>query len=272
MSGYYNEDDLPRFGEMGKNAPELWGEVQRVVRRGLSGGRSEPTREVSDCSGRSPMRCNAPIASTPYTQESLEKGSNLEQMTEAVHVGRGPSRAARRSSTACRCAIRRSIEHVGDRGYESRQRAAFPASGGGATAHLEQPRRPQPATAVRRRPGGKRAASLGGDRHRKSFRSNAGKLCNQTCKHCHVDAGPDRTEENMTPRDVRVVSRRDPQARPPEGRYHGRRAGAQPRTFAGSSSRSGASAAMSWTAAISRSSPCARRAASPSFWRAIGSR
>lgn len=30
------------------------------------------------------------------------------------------------------------------------------------------------------------------------FQVNVGKLCNQTCKHCHVDAGPDRTEENMT--------------------------------------------------------------------------
>ena len=27
---------------------------------------------------------------------------------------------------------------------------------------------------------------------------NTGKLCNQTCKHCHVDAGPDRTAENMS--------------------------------------------------------------------------
>jgi radical SAM/Cys-rich protein len=26
------------------------------------------------------------------------------------------------------------------------------------------------------------------------FQINMGKLCNQTCKHCHVDAGPDRTE------------------------------------------------------------------------------
>jgi radical SAM/Cys-rich protein len=26
------------------------------------------------------------------------------------------------------------------------------------------------------------------------FQLNVGKLCNQTCKHCHVDAGPDRTE------------------------------------------------------------------------------
>ncbi len=30
------------------------------------------------------------------------------------------------------------------------------------------------------------------------FQVNVGKLCNQTCAHCHVDAGPDRKEENMT--------------------------------------------------------------------------
>jgi radical SAM/Cys-rich protein len=30
------------------------------------------------------------------------------------------------------------------------------------------------------------------------FQMNVGKLCNQTCSHCHVDAGPDRKEENMT--------------------------------------------------------------------------
>jgi radical SAM/Cys-rich protein len=26
---------------------------------------------------------------------------------------------------------------------------------------------------------------------------NVGRLCNMTCRHCHVDAGPDRVEENM---------------------------------------------------------------------------
>jgi sulfatase maturation enzyme AslB (radical SAM superfamily) len=26
------------------------------------------------------------------------------------------------------------------------------------------------------------------------FQINVGKQCNQTCKHCHVDAGPDRKE------------------------------------------------------------------------------
>ncbi len=29
------------------------------------------------------------------------------------------------------------------------------------------------------------------------FQLNIGKLCNQTCAHCHVDAGPDKKEENM---------------------------------------------------------------------------
>ena len=29
------------------------------------------------------------------------------------------------------------------------------------------------------------------------FQINLGKLCNMTCAHCHVDAGPDRTAENM---------------------------------------------------------------------------
>lgn len=29
------------------------------------------------------------------------------------------------------------------------------------------------------------------------FQINIGKLCNMTCRHCHVDAGPDRTTENM---------------------------------------------------------------------------
>ena len=30
------------------------------------------------------------------------------------------------------------------------------------------------------------------------FQINLGKLCNMTCRHCHVDAGPDRTESVMT--------------------------------------------------------------------------
>ncbi len=30
------------------------------------------------------------------------------------------------------------------------------------------------------------------------FQINVGKLCNMTCRHCHVDSGPDKVEENMS--------------------------------------------------------------------------
>ncbi|HEV8338002.1 MAG TPA: arsenosugar biosynthesis radical SAM (seleno)protein ArsS [Candidatus Polarisedimenticolia bacterium] len=38
------------------------------------------------------------------------------------------------------------------------------------------------------------------------FQINVGKLCNQTCAHCHVDAGPDR-RESMTPETVELCLR-----------------------------------------------------------------
>ena len=39
------------------------------------------------------------------------------------------------------------------------------------------------------------------------FQLNLGKLCNMTCRHCHVDAGPDRVHENMTRQTVELCLR-----------------------------------------------------------------
>lgn len=36
---------------------------------------------------------------------------------------------------------------------------------------------------------------------------NVGKLCNMTCQHCHVDAGPDRKQENMSAETVELCLR-----------------------------------------------------------------
>jgi radical SAM/Cys-rich protein len=36
------------------------------------------------------------------------------------------------------------------------------------------------------------------------FQVNVGKLCNMTCRHCHVDAGPDRTTEMMSRETVQL--------------------------------------------------------------------
>ena len=54
-------------------------------------------------------------------------------------------------------------------------------------------------------------------RHKKTeiLQINVGKLCNQTCTHCHVDAGPTRTEimTRETVDSVLDVLRRQPQLR-----------------------------------------------------------
>jgi radical SAM/Cys-rich protein len=39
------------------------------------------------------------------------------------------------------------------------------------------------------------------------FQINVGKLCNMTCRHCHVDAGPDRWRESMDEATARVCVR-----------------------------------------------------------------
>jgi len=48
------------------------------------------------------------------------------------------------------------------------------------------------------------------------FQINLGKLCNMACRHCHVDAGPDRTVENMSAETVdqciQAIERTRPQS------------------------------------------------------------
>jgi hypothetical protein len=41
------------------------------------------------------------------------------------------------------------------------------------------------------------------------FQVNLGKLCNMTCRHCHVDAGPDRTDAMMDDGTVAFDPERD---------------------------------------------------------------
>ena len=57
---------------------------------------------------------------------------------------------------------------------------------------------------------------------------NTGKLCNQTCKHCHVDAGPDRTAENMSRATFELCLRAIRQIGPPRCRPDRWRSRAQP--------------------------------------------
>jgi 4-carboxymuconolactone decarboxylase len=85
MAGYYHQEDLPRFAEMGNDAPELWKKFSEWYGAVFAeGALSEREKCLIALAVAHAVQC--PYCIDAYTQASLEKGSNLEQMTEAVHV------------------------------------------------------------------------------------------------------------------------------------------------------------------------------------------
>ncbi len=85
MSHYYDDKDLPRFSEMGTEVPELWEKFSAwyaaVFREGAL---SEREKALIALAVAHAVQC--PYCIDAYSQTCLEKGSNAEQMTEAVHV------------------------------------------------------------------------------------------------------------------------------------------------------------------------------------------
>jgi len=85
MSHYYNPADLKKFTDIGKDAPHLadkffaW--YQEVF---AEGALSEREKALIALAVAHAEQC--PYCIDAYTQACLEKGGNLEQMTEAVHV------------------------------------------------------------------------------------------------------------------------------------------------------------------------------------------
>ncbi|MBF0469269.1 MAG: carboxymuconolactone decarboxylase family protein [Desulfamplus sp.] len=85
MDSYYNPEDLTRFGEIGKDAPELarkffdyYGSVFE------EGELTEREKALIALAVAHAVHC--PYCIEAYTKTCLEKGSNLSEMTEAVHV------------------------------------------------------------------------------------------------------------------------------------------------------------------------------------------
>ncbi len=83
--GYYHSRDLGRFAEMGQNRPELarkffdyYGAVF------ADGALSEREKALMALGVAHAVQC--PYCIDAYTRGALEKGADLDQMTEAVHV------------------------------------------------------------------------------------------------------------------------------------------------------------------------------------------
>ena len=82
---YYKAEDLGKFSSIGREAPELWRKFQEWYSAVFAeGALSEREKALIALAVAHTVQC--PYCIDAYTQACLEKGSNLEQMTEAVHV------------------------------------------------------------------------------------------------------------------------------------------------------------------------------------------
>ncbi|MFQ5602404.1 MAG: arsenosugar biosynthesis-associated peroxidase-like protein [bacterium] len=85
METYYEPSDLDKFSDIGKNAPELWQKFSDWYAAVFQeGALSEREKALIALAVAHTVQC--PYCIDAYTQAALEKGSNKEQMTEAVHV------------------------------------------------------------------------------------------------------------------------------------------------------------------------------------------
>ena len=85
METYYNPEDLSKFDSMKEGSPELWKKFSTWYNAVFEeGALSEREKSLIALAVAHAVQC--PYCIDAYTQACLEKGSNLEQMTEAVHV------------------------------------------------------------------------------------------------------------------------------------------------------------------------------------------
>ena len=85
METYYDPADLARFGEIGKDAPELARKFFDYYGAVFAEG-ALTEREKARIALAVAHAVQCPYCLDAYTKGCLEKGSNLEEMTEALHV------------------------------------------------------------------------------------------------------------------------------------------------------------------------------------------
>ncbi|MEZ5351423.1 MAG: arsenosugar biosynthesis-associated peroxidase-like protein [Bryobacteraceae bacterium] len=93
MTDYYHEDDLGRLNELGQNAPELWRRFQSWYSATFAEG-ALTVREKSLIALSVAHALESPYLIDAYTEECVENGATMTEMTEAVHLA-----AALRSAT-----------------------------------------------------------------------------------------------------------------------------------------------------------------------------
>jgi 4-carboxymuconolactone decarboxylase len=82
---YYDDHDLARFPEIGENRPELAKKFFDWYGAVFADG-ALSAREKSLIALAVAHAVQCPYCIDAYSKDALEKGSDLDQMTEAVHV------------------------------------------------------------------------------------------------------------------------------------------------------------------------------------------
>ncbi|MGI9077741.1 MAG: arsenosugar biosynthesis-associated peroxidase-like protein [Gemmatimonadaceae bacterium] len=84
-ANYYHDADLGRFGEIARGAPELSRKFFDYYGAVFAEG-ALTAREKSLIALAVAHAVQCPYCIDAYSKDALEKGSNIDQMTEAVHV------------------------------------------------------------------------------------------------------------------------------------------------------------------------------------------
>jgi alkylhydroperoxidase/carboxymuconolactone decarboxylase family protein len=85
MDTYYHPHDLGKFSDMGKDNKELWDKFMSYYSAVFADGAlTEREKALIALGVAHAVQC--PYCIDAYTQACLEKGSNVGEMTEAVHV------------------------------------------------------------------------------------------------------------------------------------------------------------------------------------------
>ncbi len=85
MDTYYKPEDLGKFAEIGEEAPELAQKFFDYYGAVFADGElTEREKALIALGVAHAVQC--PYCIDAYTQSCLEKGSNMGEMTEAVHV------------------------------------------------------------------------------------------------------------------------------------------------------------------------------------------
>ena len=88
MADYYNDEDLARFAEVGRERPDLTQKFFAYYQATLEDG-ALTKREKALIGFAVAHAIPCPYCIDSFAQTCLETGANLEQMTEALHVASG---------------------------------------------------------------------------------------------------------------------------------------------------------------------------------------